>query len=167
MVGKGIKRLREIRKVTQRDLADWLGVSRQAVSMWEADKRELKVLTLNKIAHVFGVSADEIMQLGQDGNIKKEVNMLKKSKAKKTTFKLEAPQANSVFVTGCFKGWDQKGIKMKKSKAGLWNIGVDLKPGRYEYKFIVDKQWWTDPANSNTVVSDIGIQNSVLEVAGK
>ena len=168
MVGSNIKRLRENKNVTQEDLAAWLGVSRQAISMWEAEKRDLKASTLKKIANVFGVSIDDLLQLEADKSItRKENDMFKKRKTlkkTKTKFQLDAPQATQVSVTGDFKSWDTKGIKMRKNKEGVWNIGLELAPGTYEYKFIVDGEWWTDPSNSNTRVTSEGTVNSVKEI---
>lgn len=139
--------------------------------MWEADKRELKASTLNKIAKVFGVSVDEVLQL-HNFDADKEGNMLKKRTKKATTtqrankinFELMAPQASKVALTGDFKSWDSCGIPMRKNKTGLWKVGVDLHPGRYEYKFIVDNEWWTDPNNSNMSCNSFGSQNSVMEL---
>jgi transcriptional regulator with XRE-family HTH domain len=161
MIGPSIKRIRQSRNITQQDLAEWLGVSRQAISMWEAGRREIKVTTLHKIANVLGVTMDEVIQMP---NRKGGENFMK-NKDVKTTFKLKAPDAKSVALTGNFKNWDPKGIKMRKGKDGIWNIGVDLNPGRYEYKFIVDNNWITDPDNKNVVTNAMGSQNSILEVA--
>jgi len=61
MIGENLKYIRRKNNITQKHLADSLGVSRQAVCMWEAGKRELKATTLFKVAKVFEVSVDEIM----------------------------------------------------------------------------------------------------------
>ncbi|HBR14133.1 MAG TPA: glycoside hydrolase [Candidatus Omnitrophica bacterium] len=84
---------------------------------------------------------------------------------KKIYFELAAPAAKKVALTGNFKAWDVNGIPMKKDKDGLWRVGVELAPGRYEYKFIVDQQWWTDPANKQTVMSPSGTVNSLKEIS--
>ena len=61
MVGSNLKKIRERNNITQKYLADALGVSRQAVCMWETGKRDLKASTLNKMSKVFDVSIDEII----------------------------------------------------------------------------------------------------------
>ncbi|MGR3320233.1 MAG: glycogen-binding domain-containing protein [Candidatus Anammoxibacter sp.] len=86
-------------------------------------------------------------------------------KAKEIFFELNAPVATRVALTGDFNNWDPAGIDLKKKEAGLWEIGVKFKPGRYEYKFIVDNEWWTDPANGQTITNTFGSLNSVMEVA--
>ena len=167
MLGSSIKKLRKIHNVTQNDLAQWLGVSRQAISMWEANKREIKASTLNKIANVFGVTVDEVLGIKLDPATRKEGKMLGRIMAKKVSFELVAPQANRVALTGDFKNWDRKGIPMKKDKDGTWRIEVPLPPGRYEYKFIVDNEWKTDPANTQTSGNSFGTLNSVKEFLAK
>ncbi len=182
MVGKGIKILRESRSLTQDELAKRLGVSRQAICMWETDRRELKAKTLNKIAEVLNVTVDQIIKLhkitmkggekdmftnrGQK-EIKtkgKEEGMVAKGRQKKIKFVIKAPEANKVVLTGDFSSWNEAGVPMKRNKDGLWKTGLSLKPGRYEYKFIVDGQWWTDPVNSNTVSTSFGTVNSVKQI---
>jgi transcriptional regulator with XRE-family HTH domain len=61
MVGTNIKKIRHGKDLTQKDLADRLGVSRQAICMWETGKREFKVTMLNKLAKVLNVSVNEII----------------------------------------------------------------------------------------------------------
>ncbi|MBN2482848.1 MAG: glycogen-binding domain-containing protein [Candidatus Omnitrophica bacterium] len=91
-------------------------------------------------------------------------SVAKKSAGKKVDFQLTAPDAKKVALTGDFNSWNTNGTKMKKDRNGVWSIGMTLNPGRYEYKFIVDGQWWTDPINSNTSKNSFGTINSVLEV---
>lgn len=88
----------------------------------------------------------------------------KKSDVKKVAFQLQASEAQSVALTGDFNSWGDEGLKMKKGRDGVWKIGMNLVPGRYEYKFIVDGQWWTDPANPNAATNSFGTVNSVIEV---
>ena len=166
MVGSIIKKIRQSKKLTQNDLAQWLGVSRQAVAMWEIGEREVKVTTLKKIAHVFGVSVNEIIMPNDHRPTKKEGNMAKKSnQKKKVVFELAAPAAKKVLLAGDFNSWDDNGIVMKRSKNGIWKTDVELNAGVYEYKFIVDNQWWTDPKNDMKVDNQLGDLNSVLKVS--
>ena len=86
------------------------------------------------------------------------------SNGKKINFELNAPKVANVVLTGDFNAWCQDGVKMKKDKNGVWKIELELNPGRYEYKFIVDGKWWTDPANKKTAINSFGDTNSVIEV---
>ena len=48
----------------------------------------------------------------------------------------------------------------------MWVCRVDLKPGKYLYKFIVDDSWIVDPANSTTETDERGNINSMLVKSG-
>jgi len=77
---------------------------------------------------------------------------------------LHAPKAQSVVVAATFNGWDTKRTPLRKGKNGDWKTTVWLPPGRYEYRFVVDGQWMSDPAAKTSVHNNFGSTNSVLEV---
>lgn len=58
--------LREESELTQRELADILGVSRVAISQWETTKEIIPLDKLNKYADYFDVSLDYIVGLSND-----------------------------------------------------------------------------------------------------
>ena len=58
---KIIKKLRKENNMTQEDLANKLGITRGAVSLYEQDKRKIDYKTINKLADIFGVSSDYIL----------------------------------------------------------------------------------------------------------
>ncbi|MCK5513965.1 MAG: glycogen-binding domain-containing protein [Deltaproteobacteria bacterium] len=47
----------------------------------------------------------------------------------------------------------------------MWKGIIPLKPGKYQYKFIVDGEWRIDPYNTEVTTSDIGVNNSTVEVS--
>lgn len=49
------------------------------------------------------------------------------------------PKAKDVKVAGSFNNWT--GAAMAKGKNGAWEYKINVKPGKYEYKFIIDGQW--------------------------
>jgi hypothetical protein len=53
---------------------------------------------------------------------------------------------------------------MKKDKKGIWSKTIFIAPGRHEYKFVVDGEWWNDPRNDQTVFNSFGSINNVLTV---
>ena len=55
-----IKELRQSKGLTQAELATKLGVTRQAVSLYEKGQRKPKIETLKKLAEYFGVSVTYI-----------------------------------------------------------------------------------------------------------
>ncbi len=60
-LGETICRLRSARNMSQGDLADALGVSRQSVSKWETDQSVPELEKLVKLAATFEVSLDELV----------------------------------------------------------------------------------------------------------
>ena len=67
-------------------------------------------------------------------------------------FKLNGyTNAKNVYVAGSFNSWEQGKISMKKTTDG-WSVPLILPAGNYDYKFIVDGEWITDPQNP---VSDV------------
>lgn len=61
-VGDHIRKFREAKDLTQKDLADKLFVTPQAVSRWENGDVEPSVDTLKQMALIFGVSIDDLVQ---------------------------------------------------------------------------------------------------------
>lgn len=56
-----LKQLREQSRLSQKDIADYLGITRQAVASYELAKREPDYEILKKLADYFGVSIDYIL----------------------------------------------------------------------------------------------------------
>ena len=84
---------------------------------------------------------------------------------KKVAFELVAPTANSVALAGDFTGWDARPINLTKQKGGAWKATVRLKPGTYEYRFIVDGQWTDDPQCATRVPNVYGSENCVRAIS--
>jgi hypothetical protein len=53
---------------------------------------------------------------------------------------------------------------MRKDGNGEWTVSVTLPPGRYEYRFVVDGQWLSDPSAKESVHNTFGGTNSVVVV---
>ena len=64
MLGERIKTLRTENSLTQKDLAEKLFVTAQAVSRWENDEVEPSITTLTAMAKIFNISVSEL--LGED-----------------------------------------------------------------------------------------------------
>ena len=62
MIGENIKRLRVEKGYTQKELADLLHVTAQAVSRWENGEVEPSIGTITEIANIFWVSTDELIK---------------------------------------------------------------------------------------------------------
>lgn len=90
--------------------------------------------------------------------------MARMSRSKPTEFRFYAPQAKRVGLAGTFNDWNTRTLSAKKDSRGNWMVKVNLKPGRYEYKFLVDGSWLNDPRCTWMAPNTFGSQNSVIEV---
>jgi len=80
-------------------------------------------------------------------------------------FKYYAPNANAVYLTGEFNGWAPTGTPMEKADDGLWIIEYPLKPGNYQYKFVINgNDWKHDPKNPHVVDDNYGGVNTVITI---
>ena len=84
--------------------------------------------------------------------------------ARLVEFALKMPQAKDVSLAGSFNGWDEKHTPMRRDPSGGWKTSVSLIPGRYEYRFIADGQWLSDPNARESVSNSFGTTNSVMVV---
>ena len=57
-----------------------------------------------------------------------------------------AGTGSKVYVAGSFNGWSTSAAPMTKS-GSVFTYTCELKPGQYEYKFVVDGSWINDPGN--------------------
>ncbi len=85
----------------------------------------------------------------------------KETPTRKVKFDFSAPEAQEVFLAGNFNNWDVNANRMKIDKTVTWRINLSLKPGRYEYRIIVDGNWTNDPSCSYCVPNEFDSQNCV------
>ena len=81
-----------------------------------------------------------------------------------TTFRLEAPEAGSVYVSGSFNEWAIDESCRMTRKDGVWVARLPLEQGQYRYQFVVDGRWQPDPQNDRSIPNGFGDMNSVIEV---
>lgn len=72
------------------------------------------------------------------------------------------PTAKSVCVAGTFTNWTP--TPMTPITGGIWSKALPLKPGTYEYRFVVDGAWTDDPSASQFAPNPFGTKNSVLRI---
>ncbi len=82
------------------------------------------------------------------------------------SFKYQAPTAgkHSVGITGDFTDWE---ILDLIDLGGIYILKLDVEPGLYRYKLIVDGNWIADPGNPRQEPDPFGGQNSILEVGSE
>lgn len=86
-------------------------------------------------------------------------------KSLEVQFVLDHGGAEQVYICGDFNDWHATSLRMIGSPdSGLWAKRLVLPPGRYEYKFVVDGNWFHDPDARENVPNIFGSLNSVVEV---
>ena len=80
-------------------------------------------------------------------------------------FTVNADPGRAVAVSGDFNAWIPGGRKMTDKKGnGQFTVTLNLAPGIYEYKFLIDNTWSLDPNCKEWVPNCFGTLNSVLHV---
>lgn len=100
--------------------------------------------------------------------------MVKKRKSKKSESKMEelqkvnfsllAPGAQNVSLAGDFNDWDVNTHLLQKVSNGTWEVNIDLNPGKYEYRFVVDGEWKNDPDCMSFTPNSFGSENCILKL---
>ena len=74
-------------------------------------------------------------------------------------FEYTAPKAGAVAIAGSFNDW--RPHAMEQEVSGIWFAELQLGPGRYEYRFIIDGRWVEDPQALEQAINPYGSANSV------
>jgi len=70
-----------------------------------------------------------------------------------------------VFVAGDFNGWSATSTPLTFDEKFAMHVAViEMPPGRYRYRLVVDGHWMADPHNQHKQVNDYGEFNSVVVV---
>ncbi len=77
-------------------------------------------------------------------------------------------EASDVRIAGDFNDWvPDKGVRSLIESDGssrIWTKVLQLPPGTYQYRYVVDGEWREDPDNPAVVTSSVGARNSVMVV---
>jgi cellulose biosynthesis protein BcsQ len=80
-------------------------------------------------------------------------------------FTLKAPHNAQVLVVGDFNAWSaEHGEMTYVQEEQVWKRFVSLLPGKYHYKFVVNGEWMSDPANPDEGENAFGSKNSVIQI---
>ena len=78
------------------------------------------------------------------------------------------PGATDVRIAGDFNGWvPDKGVRSLIESEGqtrVWTKILQLPPGTYQYRYVVDGEWREDPDNPEVVATSYGGRSSILVV---
>lgn len=87
------------------------------------------------------------------------------AKERQIVFSLKAANDAVVKIAGDFTDWKPKKLKLAKRRSGaLWQTSIKLRPGSYQYKYLVNDRWIPDPTNKKIVDNGLGTANSLITV---
>jgi hypothetical protein len=84
---------------------------------------------------------------------------------RKIPYSITIDGARDVVLTGDFTGWSKTGVKLTRGDGSEWHATLELLPGRYEYRILVDGAWSDYPKEAKRVSNRLGGTNCVLVVA--
>jgi len=84
-----------------------------------------------------------------------------KDLARKIQFDFSASESEAVYLAGDFNNWDTRATPLKRDNKGIWKTSINLKPGRYEYRFLADGNWENDASCSGCVPNGFGSMNCI------
>ena len=79
------------------------------------------------------------------------------------TIRWPGGEAEMVRLAGEFNRWQPELMEREEGGGGGWARSLRLRPGRYEYKFVVGDQWRLD-CQLPTVLDSSGNTNHVMEL---
>lgn len=81
------------------------------------------------------------------------------------TFTSDSGPVLAVSVVGTFNGWDKLADPLTRQEDGRWYARVDMVPGTYEYKYVINgERWIRDPTCAEAVSDGYWGENSILSL---
>lgn len=148
-------------------------VIRINVALKEAANAGIPIDRFNKHsngAQDYGALADEVIKEIRKTQLENfyseaETMVVNAKKITNYTFTFDSSAAKEVYIVGDFNNWAvHQSFKLNLRENGKWEKMLDLNPGKYRYKFVVDGQWLPDPQNKQTEANPFGGVDSILTV---
>lgn len=79
-------------------------------------------------------------------------------------FSLYRPAAHRVYLLGDFNRWETTALPLRPVENGWWRCQLPLGPGVYQFRYLVDGQWFLDYAAFGLDQGPLGAWNSVVVV---
>jgi len=144
-------------------------VIRSNVKLREAAQAGLPIIRYARSANGaidYGALAVEVEALGFA--VDAELGAFDEDAPREVVVHYRDREANDVRIAGDFNGWvPDKGVRSLIESEGpvrVWTKILQLPPGEYRYRYVVDGEWREDPANSDVVTSTPGGRESRLVV---
>jgi len=116
-------------------------------------------LAVEVAAEALGAGRDSVLEIPDDGVA---------LDPREVIVRYRDTDASDVRIAGDFNGWvPDKGVRSLIESEGqtrVWTKILQLPPGTYRYRYVVDGEWRADPDNPQMVSNAVGGRSSVLVV---
>lgn len=82
----------------------------------------------------------------------------------KIRFTCPTRKGKRAFLVGDFNCWDEHSHRMKQDNKDQLQLDLDIPPGKYNFKYLVDGVWWNDPDADDYAQNSWGSEDSVIKV---
>ena len=130
---KTANRLCDLRKkhgLSQEELAEKLGVSRQAISKWERSESSPDTDNLIELSKIYGISLDELLNGDEE-----TLDEIKENKESNKDFIAEDDDGSTVHI-----GKDGIFVKDGKDEVHISNEGIHVNEKHYTYQELKEKK---------------------------
>jgi len=90
--------------------------------------------------------------------------LIKKGKSQVTFVFQPTNGCRKVQLAGTFNDWEPSACTMTRQKDGTYRKRLNLEPGEYRYKFLVDGELVEDPQADSLVPNGFGTYDSLVRV---
>jgi Glycogen recognition site of AMP-activated protein kinase len=143
-------------------------VIRQNVKLREAAQRGRPLVELARSANGAVDYAALAVEIAAGAPEARRTSGIPAESRREVVVRFRDPRASDVRIAGDFNGWvPDKGVRSLIESEGptrVWTKILQLPPGRYQYRYVVDGEWREDPDNPETAGGSVGGRNSVLVV---
>jgi chromosome partitioning protein len=147
-------------------------VIRQNVKLREAARRGVPIIQYARTANGALDYASLAMEITADDaalSLDDELTATEEpAQPREVVVQFRDPAAQDVRIAGDFNGWvPDKGVRSLTETRGdeqVWTKILQLPPGTYQYRYVVDGDWCEDPGNPEKAPGRVGERNSVLVV---
>jgi len=73
-------------------------------------------------------------------------------------------EAGAIFLVGDFNQWNESSHKMRRTDARGFELEMEIPPGKYRFKYLVDGVWWNDPEAEEYAPNPWGSEDSVIRI---
>jgi chromosome partitioning protein len=144
-------------------------VIRSNVKLREAAARGIPIVGCARTANGaidYGALAVEVAALGLD--VAGPLGPVVDTAPREVIVRYRDADASDVRIAGDFNGWvPDKGVRSLIESEGpnrVWTKILQLAPGTYQYRYVVDGEWREDPGNPDAATGTVGGRSSVLVV---